>query len=80
MTSALHEIARLKQRLAALEPEAVTKARTAAVERLEDIQRLHSGDPEVAHIDADQALCQFLRAIGHGQVADEFEAVERWYG
>jgi hypothetical protein len=78
MTSALHEIARLKQRLAALEPEAVTKARTVAVERLEGLQV--AGDPEVQHEVADQALCQFLRAIGHGQVADEFEAVERWYG
>ena len=78
MNSAVHEIARLKRELAALKPPAVEKAKAAAVERLEHLQ--DASDPEAAHKAADAALCQFLRSIGHGEVADEFEAVERWYG
>ena len=78
MNSVLHEIAQLKRQLRELRPEAVAKLADDAVARLEDLQSHH--DPEVAHEQADQVLCRFLRAIGHREVADEFEAVERWYG
>lgn len=73
MTSVLHEVARLRKQLRELRPEAVERLADAAVEQLER-------DPEVAHEQADRVLCRFLRAIGHRAVADEFEAVERWYG
>ena len=36
-------------------------------------------DVEAAHIDADKILCAFLRSLGHGDVVDEFEKVEKWY-
>ena len=78
MTSVLHEIARLRRELRALRPEAVEALAAEAVGRLEALQAHH--DPEVAHEAADRVLCRFLRAIGHRAVADEFEAVERWYG
>ena len=78
MSSVLHEIARLKKLLSDLRPEAVADLAADAVERLEKLQGGH--DPEVAHEQADRVLCEFLRAIGHREVADEFEAVERWYG
>ena len=78
MNGVLHEIARLKRQLRELRPEAVGKLAADAVARLEELQAHH--DPEVAHEQADRVLCRFLRAIGHREVADEFEAVERWYG
>jgi len=37
------------------------------------------GDTEQAHIKADKVLCEFLRFIGHGEVADAFEAHSFWY-
>jgi len=37
-------------------------------------------DIEAAHVDADKILCAFLRGLGHGDVVDEFEKVEKWYG
>ncbi len=78
MTSVLHEIALLRKQLRELRPEAVERLADAAVEQLERLQEVR--DPELAHEQADRVLCRFLRAIGHRAVADEFEAVERWYG
>ncbi len=37
-------------------------------------------DPEDAHVEADQILCKFIRAIGHVEVADAFEAVRDHVG
>lgn len=34
---------------------------------------------EEPHLNADAALCEFLRDIGHGKIADAFEAVPKWY-
>lgn len=52
-----------------------------AIERLRDIAE--SGDPEAAHHDAEVAVMLFLREIGHGEVADEFERAREqvpfWY-
>ncbi|WP_368647924.1 hypothetical protein [Castellaniella ginsengisoli] len=52
------------------------------IERLRDIAQ-RKGDPESAHGDADDAVMQFLREIGHGEVADEFERASEivpfWY-
>ena len=36
-------------------------------------------DVEAAHMDADKVLCAFLRGLGHGDVVEEFEKVEKWY-
>ena len=33
----------------------------------------------MAHINADDALCEFLRALGYEEVANEFEEVSKWY-
>lgn len=78
MTTVLHEIAELRKQLRALRPEAVDRLAADAVARLERLQAAR--DPEIAHEQADRILCEFLRAIGHRDVADEFDAVERWYG
>ncbi len=78
MTHAINEIARLKRELAKVRPEAVQKRAAQAVETLEHLQTV--SDPETAHEQADRCLCSLLRDIGLKEVADEFEAVERWYG
>lgn len=78
MNGILHEVAALKAELAKLQPQAVADRRAKAVERFEELQLV--GDKEAAHREADEILCGFLRATGHGEMADEFEAIERWYG
>lgn len=38
-----------------------------------------STDPEAAHGEADNILCEFLRSAGFEKMADAFEKVEKWY-
>lgn len=78
MNTVLQENARLKREIAKLKPEAVQKRVAKAIETLEHLQTV--SDPEAAHKAADNCLCLFLRDIGHREVADEFEAVERYFG
>lgn len=57
------------------------QAREAAMERLKaiiagaEIKR----DPEGAHVDADQVLCDLLRALGCGDVVEAYDQIEKWY-
>lgn len=37
-------------------------------------------DAEAAHVEADGILIDFLRAIGHGGIADAFDNLQKWYG
>jgi hypothetical protein len=37
------------------------------------------GDPEIAHPRADDLLCAILRELGAGEVADIFDAMDKWY-
>lgn len=56
---------------------------TPAQEAVAKLQALTWADPEEAHGEADEILCEFLRAIGHTGVAAAFEAaadrVGFWY-
>lgn len=36
-------------------------------------------DPEGDHHRADNVLCEFLREIGHGDLADQFNKIYKWY-
>lgn len=36
-------------------------------------------DTESAHVDADQVLCDLLKALGYKQVVEEYDKVEKWY-
>ena len=36
-------------------------------------------DTETAHGVADDVLCAFLRDLGHGDLVDEWEKVDKWY-
>lgn len=37
------------------------------------------GATEVAHKQADQILCALLRSLGHGDVVDAWERIDKWY-
>lgn len=36
-------------------------------------------DTECAHVEADNAVVMFLKAIGYGDVAYEYEQIKKWY-
>lgn len=36
-------------------------------------------DREIGHIEADDALCEFLVAIGHADVVAEYEKIKKWW-
>ena len=80
MNTALHEIARLKRDLAMLRPPAVAKRAAQTVERLEELEK--SGDPEAARCEGDKLISDFLRAAGHADLANAFDAAREnwWYG
>ena len=48
-----------------------------AVEKLEAIEK--SGDTEARHIEADDILCDVLKALGCKEVVDAFEKLDKWY-
>lgn len=52
-------------------------------EIVECLRAMHEGDPEEQHLEADNLLCEYLRAIGHSEVATAYEEarrrVEFWY-
>lgn len=55
--------------------EAMTK--DEALRRMKECVR--SGDPEIAHSNADDILCEFLRDLGHGDLVDIYCDVDKWY-
>lgn len=38
-----------------------------------------NGDTEAAHMDADNALMEFVRALGFDDVAEAYDKVNKWY-
>ena len=36
-------------------------------------------DYEIAHMKADELLCDFITKLGYGEVAQKFDAVPKWY-
>lgn len=38
-----------------------------------------SGDVEMAHHFADEALCELLKTLGYGHIVAEWEKVDKWY-
>lgn len=36
-------------------------------------------DREMAHYDADAALCRFLTELGYADVVEEFDKITKWY-
>jgi hypothetical protein len=49
-----------------------------AIEKLKQAQA--DGDPEEAHIKADEILCEFLSSLGHADVVEAWNEVSpKWY-
>ena len=59
------------QRIKTLEEEAVIELR--------EVLRNYSDDPEVAHIQADGVLIDFLTRIECRELVKAFNAIPRWY-
>ena len=36
-------------------------------------------DTESAHADADDVLCDLLKALGYNRVVEEYDKVKKWY-
>lgn len=50
----------------------------AALQRLADIKD-NAGDLERDHGEADDALLDFIKALGFPAIADAFDAIDKWY-
>lgn len=37
------------------------------------------GDPEQAHIEADNLMCELLTSLGYGEGIAVYSAAEKWY-
>lgn len=48
-----------------------------AIETLQMLQQ--SRDTEMAHIDADDVLCELLKSLGYEDVVSEYQNVNKWF-
>ena len=48
-----------------------------AIETLQMLQQSH--DTELAHIDADDVLCELLKSLGYEDVVSEYQKVDKWF-
>jgi hypothetical protein len=48
-----------------------------ALAKLTELQA--SRDYEDSHITADEILCDLLKSLGHQEVVDAFNKLEKWY-
>ena len=48
-----------------------------AVEKMKEC--VNNGDTEVAHLDADDILCDVLTQLGYKELVDIYEKVKKWY-
>ena len=48
---------------------------------LQQMQRLvdEGADTEGDHMDADRILCEFLKTLGHGDLVDVYDELDRWF-
>jgi len=51
--------------------------REIAIELLKTEQ--NNRDLEMAHYNADDVLCELLKALGYAEVVDEWAKVDKWY-
>jgi hypothetical protein len=52
------------------------------VQKMRELVKLSNwdkGDPEISHTEGNKLLCRALRELGWGELADEFEKMDRWY-
>jgi hypothetical protein len=46
--------------------------------RMRECADICKADPEAGHSDADQLMCETLRALGYGEGVAIFETMETW--
>ena len=47
--------------------------------KLKAIEEEYGGDWEVAHVRADDLICELLRSLGYSDGADVFDEMGKWY-
>lgn len=47
--------------------------------QMREILKHNAGDPESAHYEADQLICDLLRSLGYGKGVAIFENMPKWY-
>lgn len=59
----------------------MTQKQKKAVEKAKAtlLQAINNKCTEVAHKEADDALCDLLKALGHDDVVELYEQVSKWY-
>ena len=59
----------------------MTQKQKKAVEKAKAslLRAINNSDTEEAHVDADDALCELLKALGHQDVVELYEKVSKWY-
>lgn len=48
-----------------------------ALKRMKELQV--QGDPEAAHSEADNILCELLIELGYAEIIEEWKKVAKWY-
>jgi len=43
------------------------------------IKKNFSGDPEIAHLEADKVLLELLKSLGCIEVCNAFNDIDKWY-
>ena len=51
--------------------------REEAINKLKILQSL--GDEEIAHCNADDVICDLLKALGYEDVVKEYDEIDKWY-
>ncbi|MBC2612808.1 MULTISPECIES: hypothetical protein [Citrobacter] len=51
--------------------------REEAINKLKILQRM--GDKEIAHCNADDVICELLKALGYEDVVKEYDEIDKWY-
>lgn len=57
-----------------MEKEVIIKE---AIEKMKEC--VNNGDIEVAHLDADDILCDVLTQLGYKELVDLYKKVDKWY-
>lgn len=53
------------------------KTKEEVIKELKSLQGY--GDTEINHGIADKLLCDFLISLGHKDIVDEYEKIDKWY-
>ena len=46
---------------------------------VKQIYEIEKGDTEVAHVLADEVLCDLLESLGYVEIVEEFNSIYKWY-